>query len=65
MAEREGAGDGGQPGGQERYPLVWVNEYAGKSRVFGTTIGHGPDTWNDPVYQDLLARGFKWALKRE
>jgi type 1 glutamine amidotransferase len=47
------------------YPLVWANEYAGKSRVFGTTIGHGSDTWNDPVYQDLLLRGFKWALKKE
>jgi len=53
------------PEDKNEYPLVWVNEYAGKSRVFGTTIGHGSDTWNDPVYQDLLTRGFKWALKRE
>jgi type 1 glutamine amidotransferase len=53
------------PEDKNEYPLVWVNEFAGRSRVFGTTIGHGSDTWNDPVYQDLLARGFKWALKKE
>jgi type 1 glutamine amidotransferase len=53
------------PEDQKEYPLAWVNEYGGSTRVFGTTIGHGADTWNDPVYQDLLARGFKWAVKRE
>ena len=53
------------PEDQTEYPLVWVNEYGGKTRVFGTTLGHGNDTWNDPVYQDLLTRGFKWALGRQ
>ena len=53
------------PEDQTEYPLVWVNEYGGKTRVFGTTLGHGNDTWNDPVYQDLLTRGFKWALRRQ
>jgi type 1 glutamine amidotransferase len=53
------------PEDQKEYPLAWINEYGGTTRVFGTTIGHGDDTWNDPVYQDLLARGFKWAVKRE
>ena len=53
------------PEDKKEYPLIWANEYAGKSRVFGTTIGHGDATWNDPVFQDLLTRGFKWALKRE
>ncbi len=52
------------PEDQKEYPLVWANEYEG-TRVFGTTLGHGNDTWNDPVFQDLLLRGFKWALKRE
>ena len=37
----------------------------GGTRVFGTTLGHGNDTWNDPVFQDLLGRAFKWAVKRE
>ena len=49
----------------KEYPLVWTNQYNGTTRVFGTTIGHSEATWNDPVFQDLLTRGFKWALKRE
>jgi type 1 glutamine amidotransferase len=53
------------PEDHKEYPLVWINNYNGTARVFGTTIGHGEATWNDPVYQDLLARGFKWALKRD
>lgn len=52
------------PDDQREYPLVWVNEYGG-ARVFGTTLGHGNDTWQDPVFQDLLVRGFKWALRKE
>lgn len=49
--------------GNAEYPVVWVNDYHG-ARVFGTTLGHG-DTWNEPVFQELLVRGFKWALKRD
>jgi type 1 glutamine amidotransferase len=52
------------PEDQREYPVVWVNEFGG-ARVFGTTLGHGNDTWQDPVFQDLLVRGFKWAVKRE
>ena len=53
------------PEDNKEYPLVWINQYNGSTRVFGTTIGHGEATWNDPVFQDLLTRGFKWALKRD
>jgi type 1 glutamine amidotransferase len=42
---------------------VWASSYAG-TRVFGTTLGHGNDTWTDPVFQDLLTRGIKWAVGR-
>jgi len=52
------------PEDQKEYPLAWTNQY-GSSRVFGTTLGHGNATFDDPVYQDLLARGFKWALNRQ
>jgi type 1 glutamine amidotransferase len=48
----------------ETYPLMWTNDYHG-ARVFGTTLGHGMDTWNDPVFRDVLVRAFKWAVKRE
>ena len=52
------------PEDQREYPLVWVNDYGG-TRVFGTTLGHGNATFEDPVFQDLLARGFRWAVNRE
>ena len=51
------------PEDKKEYPLIWVSDYGG-ARVFGTTLGHGNDTWNDPVFQDLLTRGFKWALNK-
>lgn len=53
------------PEDKQTYPLVWVGEYGGTTRVFGTTLGHGNETWADPVFQDLLIRGFKWAVKRD
>jgi type 1 glutamine amidotransferase len=51
------------PEDQHEYPLVWVHEYGG-ARVFGTTLGHGNETWNDPIFQDLLRRGFRWAVNK-
>jgi type 1 glutamine amidotransferase len=51
------------PEDQKEYPLVWVHEYGG-ARVFGTTLGHGNATWEDFVFQDLLRRGFRWAVNR-
>jgi type 1 glutamine amidotransferase len=51
------------PEDQREYPLAWVNDYHG-ARVFGTTLGHGNATWADPVFQDLIVRGFRWALGR-
>lgn len=44
----------------EEQPVVWVNDYHG-TRVFGTTYGHSDDTFRDPVFIDLLARGVVWA----
>lgn len=51
------------PEDQQAYPLAWTHDYNG-TRVFGTTLGHGNETWNDPVFQDLMVRAFKWALNR-
>lgn len=44
----------------EAQPVVWVNNFHG-TRVFGTTYGHSDDTFRDPVYLDLLARGVAWS----
>jgi type 1 glutamine amidotransferase len=41
-------------------PVIWVNDYYG-TRVFGTTYGHSDETFRDPVFLNLLARGFLWA----
>jgi uncharacterized protein len=40
--------------------VIWTNDYHG-TRVFGTTYGHSDDTFRDPVFIDLLARGLVWA----
>jgi type 1 glutamine amidotransferase len=52
------------PEDKREYPLVWTNDYHG-ARIFGTTLGHSNETFADPAFQDLLARGFKWALGRD
>lgn len=49
------------PEDRQEYPLAWTSDYHG-ARVFGTTLGHGTATFEDPVFQDLLARGFRWAV---
>jgi type 1 glutamine amidotransferase len=45
---------------QKDHFLVWVNSY-GKSKVFGTTMGHNNETMSDPVFLDLVARGLLWS----
>ena len=49
--------------GHEVYPVAWTNDYYG-ARVFGTSLGH-QESWNDPTFQELLVRGFRWALKKD
>lgn len=45
------------------YPVAWVNDFKG-TRVFGTTFGHSDETFRDPVFQNLLGRGFLWAIRK-
>ncbi|MBK8094445.1 MAG: ThuA domain-containing protein [Verrucomicrobiaceae bacterium] len=40
--------------------VIWVNQY-GKGKVFGTTLGHGNHTMEDPIYLDLVTRGLLWS----
>ncbi|MGH9310117.1 MAG: ThuA domain-containing protein [Vicinamibacterales bacterium] len=51
------------PEDKREYPQAWTNDYHG-ARVFGTTLGHSDGTFEDAAFQDLLARGFKWAVGR-
>jgi hypothetical protein len=50
--------------GHETYPLVWTHEYKG-ARVFGTSLGHGNETFNANQFKELVVRGFRWALKKD
>lgn len=51
-----------EPSNGQTYPVVWVHQNG--ARVFGTSIGHSTATWEDPVYQQLLVQGFRWATQR-
>ncbi len=52
-----------QPGGD--YPQSWWRDY-GAGRVFYTSFGHSPDTWNyNQVFQQHLLGGIRWALGLE
>jgi type 1 glutamine amidotransferase len=42
---------------------IWVNKY-GKSKVFGTTIGHHNSTMETPEYLDLLGNAVKWVTEK-
>ena len=46
------------------HPQVWTHEYRG-NRIFGTSLGHGTETFNTNQFKELLTRGFRWALKKE
>ncbi|MBW3628378.1 MAG: ThuA domain-containing protein [Gemmatimonadetes bacterium] len=52
-----------EPSNSTEYAVVWTHQAQG-ARVFGTSIGHSNATWADPVYQQLLTQGFKWAVGR-
>ncbi len=40
-------------------PISWCKEY-GKGKVFYTSLGHRPDMWMNPKYQDHLIGGIRW-----
>jgi uncharacterized protein len=44
----------------KQHALIWVNTY-GQGRVFGTTLAHANQTFEDPVFLDMFTRGLLWA----
>jgi type 1 glutamine amidotransferase len=42
------------------HPMAWVKSF-GEGRVFYTTLGHGPGTFERPAMQQLVAQGVQWA----
>ena len=41
------------------FPLAWCRPYGG-GRVFYTALGHTNETWNDPLFQDMLEGALLW-----
>lgn len=47
--------------GKNEAVVTWVNKFEGKTRVFGTTLGHFTETVADDRYLDLVTRGLLWS----
>lgn len=45
---------------ERAHPMAWVKPY-GDGRVFYTTLGHGPNTFQRPAMQTLITQGVRWA----
>ena len=45
---------------ERSHPMAWVKSY-GEGRVFYTTLGHGPSTFERPAMQKLVGQGVRWA----
>ena len=43
------------------YPTTWARN-EGQGRVWYTAMGHREDIWTNPVFQQILVGGIKWAL---
>ena len=45
---------------EKQHPMAWTQSF-GKGKVFYTTLGHGPGTFERPMMQKLLTQGTRWA----
>ena len=43
------------------FPVAWSKMY-GKGRVFYSTLGHTPESWQDPDIRTMYFEAIKWAL---
>ena len=44
------------------FAVAWAKMY-GKGRVFYSTFGHAPETWDDPEVQKMYFEATRWALR--
>jgi type 1 glutamine amidotransferase len=44
----------------KQHPMAWVKPF-GKGKVFYTTLGHGPNTFERPAMQQLVTQAVLWA----
>ncbi len=43
------------------YAMAWCKDH-GKGKVFYTALGHRHELWDDPIFQNHLLGGIRWAL---
>lgn len=43
------------------FPVAWSRTY-GKGRVFYSTLGHSPESWDDPLVHTMYFEALRWAL---
>jgi type 1 glutamine amidotransferase len=43
------------------FPVAWAKMY-GKGRVFYSTLGHAPESWDNPLIQRMYFEAIRWAL---
>jgi type 1 glutamine amidotransferase len=53
----DGAPEANTPGD---YLIAWCHNF-GRGKVFYTALGHRKEVWKDPVYQQHILGGIKWA----
>ena len=44
------------------FPVAWAKNY-GKGRVFYSTLGHVPESWDTPLIQEMYFDAIRWALR--
>lgn len=45
---------------RDDYPITWCSNH-GRGRVFYTGLGHREDVWENPLYQQMVAKAILWA----
>ena len=63
VQDTEGMRKGGADSVYDRpsYPMTWCRRHE-KGRVFYTSLGHREDVWLNPLFQQILISGIRWAL---
>jgi uncharacterized protein len=44
------------------FPVAWARMH-GRGRVFYSTLGHEPESWDDPVVRNMYFHAVRWALR--
>lgn len=44
----------------KHHPMAWVKSF-GEGRVFYTSLGHGPNTFERPAMQQVMTQAVRWA----